>query len=375
MELVLNEEQKFLRQAAKDFVNARSPLSRVRKLRKTGAFWSREIWKEMAELGWLGLTIDEAHGGTALGHRYLMVVLAELGAKLVPEPIVSTALLGATAIQLGGSFELKQEHLPAMVKGDRVVALAHQERYSRFSLSAIDATADPAGARTWALRGEKIHVQDGGIADYFVVTARAPDGFALFLVPARAKGMSVQPEARLDGRSSALVRLEGVVVTEEARLGGDRGLRLLERVIDVGTAGLVAEMLGSMTAAFGMTLEHLKTRMQFDVPIGSFQVLQHRAARLFIETELARSAVMHVNGMLDEDGDAGAAVSRAVSVAKAKCSDAFMRVAHESVQMHGGIGMTDEHDIGLYLKRARVCEMTFGDSAFHRDRFARLGGF
>ena len=187
--------------------------------------------------------------------------------------------------------------------------------------------------------------------------------------------MTVSREERVDGRSAASVRLDRVMVRQEMRLGaGGRGLRLLERVIDAGTAGLAAEMLGSMSAAFAMTLDYLATRVQFGVPIGSFQALQHRAARLYVETELARSAVMHASAMLD-GLEGGAPVARAVSVAKAKCSDAFMAIAHEAVQMHGGIGMTDEHDIGLFLKRARVCEMTFGDAAYHRDRFARLSGF
>mgnify|MGYP001140219763 FL=1 len=375
MDLVLNEEQKLLRQAAKDFAHARSPLARARKLRGAGEGYSRDVWKEMAELGWLGLTIDERHGGTGLGHRYLMVVLEELGAKLAPEPIVSTALLGATAIELGGSAELQREHLPAIVKGERIIALAHHERHSRFSLAAIDTTAEASTGTSCTVNGEKLHVADGSIADHFLVSARVVDGVALFLVPASAKGVTVSREERVDGRSAASVRLDRVMVRQEMRLGaGGRGLRLLERVIDAGTAGLAAEMLGSMSAAFAMTLDYLATRVQFGVPIGSFQALQHRAARLYVETELARSAVMHASAMLD-GLEGGAPVARAVSVAKAKCSDAFMAIAHEAVQMHGGIGMTDEHDIGLFLKRARVCEMTFGDAAYHRDRFARLSGF
>jgi acyl-CoA dehydrogenase len=375
MDLVLVEEQKLLRQAAKDFANARSPLARARKLRGAAEGYSRELWKEMAELGWLGLTIDAEHGGVGLGHRYLMVVLEELGAKLAPEPIISTTLLGATALQLGGSPRLQKEHLPAIVMGERIVALAHHEGHSRFSLAAVDTTADPSAGATVTLVGEKVHVQDGGVADHFIVSARAPDGIALFVVPATAKGVTVTKQSRIDGRSSAVVRLDGVVVPRDARLGAEgRGLRLLERVVDAGTAGLCAEMLGSMSAAFTMTLEYLKTRVQFGVPIGSFQALQHRAARLYVEMELARSAVMQANGVLDGP-EGGTSSARAVSVAKAKCTDAFMQIANEAIQMHGGIGMTDEHDIGLFVKRARVCEMTFGDAAWHRDRFARLGGY
>jgi acyl-CoA dehydrogenase len=373
MDLVLTEEQTLLQKAAADFVTARSPVRRARALRKDQGF-SRELWKEMAGLGWLGLTIDEEYGGSDLGVRYLAVVLEQLGTCLAPEPVVSTVLLGATAIELGGSATLQKEHLPAVAAGERIFALAHQEAHARFSLSAIDTSADIVGGN-WVLRGEKTHVQDGSIADHFIVSARAPDGLALFVVPASAKGLTVIRQGRVDGRSAAVVRLESVSVPRDARLGApERGVRLIERVIDAGTAGLCAEMLGSMSAAFKMTLDYLKTRVQFGVPIGSFQALQHRAARLFVEIELARSAVMYANGVLD-GLDANASAARAVSVAKAKCSDAFMLVALEALQMHGGIGMTEEHDIGLFLKRARVCEMTFGDAAFHRDRFARLSGF
>ncbi len=371
MDLVLEEEQKLLQRAAKDFVAARSPLKRARTPEM-----SRELWREMATLGWLGLAIDQEHGGTGLGHRYLAVVLEELGKGLVPEPIVSTAVLGATAIEVGGSDALRREHLPAIAAGERIVALAHQEAHGRFSLAAVDTSADRSGGG-WVLRGEKAHVVDGTVADHLVVTARARDsegGISLFLVPANAKGVSVVPQSRIDGRSCAIVRLESVAVGGETRLGSDQGMRLLERVVDAGTVALAAEMLGGMSAAFAMTLDYLKTRVQFGVPIGSFQALQHRASRMFVETELARSAVMYASALLD-GLDASASSRRAASVAKAKCSDAFMLIAHEAIQMHGGIGMTDEHPIGLFLKRARVAEMTFGDSAYHRDRFARLSNF
>jgi alkylation response protein AidB-like acyl-CoA dehydrogenase len=371
MDLVLTEEQGMLQRAAQDFVARRSSLKRVR---ERGGGFSRELWQEMAKLGWLGLTIGEKHGGAGLGYRYLMVVLEELGKGLAPEPIVSTVLLGATAIELGGSDAQQSEHLPAIVAGERIFALAHQERHSRYALAAIDASAAPSGGG-YVLRGEKVHVTDGTLADWFIVTARAPDGIVLFVVPANAKGIQVEPESRIDGRSSAIVRLESVSVSADACLGPpSRGLGLLERTVDAGTIGLCAEMLGTMTAAFAMTLDYLKTRVQFGVPIGSFQALQHRAARMYVESQLARSAVMFAHGVLD-GLDANASAARAASVAKAKCSDAIMRILHEAVQMFGGIGMTDEHDIGLYLKRARVAEMTFGDAAHHRDRFARIDGY
>lgn len=374
MDLVLTEEQTLLQKAARDFVAARAPRSRLRKLHERGESFSRELYREMAALGWLGLVVPEAHGGAGLGARYLMVVLEELGKALAPEPVLSTALVAATALVHGANDAAAKEHLTAIASGERIFALAHDEAGGRFGLGAIDTDARAAGG-TVTLRGEKVHVEGGAIADTLLVSARAKDGVALFVVPRDAKGVRVTPERRIDGRAAASIALDGVEVSSDARLGDpEKGQRLLERALDAGTIGLTAEMLGSMLGAFEMTLEYLKTREQFGVPIGSFQALQHRAARLFSELELARSAVLYAHGVLD-GLDEGASVAAAASLAKAKCSDVAMRVAYETVQMHGGIGMTEEHDAGLYLKRARVAEMTYGDAAYHRDRFARLHGF
>jgi acyl-CoA dehydrogenase len=369
MELVVTEEQRMLEQAARDFVAGRSSLKRAR----AGAM-SHELWKEMAALGWLGLLIPEELGGSALGYRYAMVVMEQLGRGLMPEPMLSTVMLGANAIATGGSKPQREAMLPAVARGETLLALAYQELQSRWSLTAIETTAEKAGAE-FVLHGEKTHVLGGANADTFVVSAQHGAGVGLFVVPAKAKGVHVEPLRRIDARDAATVKLEGVRVDADATVGApDGALWILERIVDAGTIALCAEMLGSMQAALSMTLEYLKTRVQFGVPIGSFQALQHRAARMYAESELARSAVMYAHALLDERAPAKE-IARAASVAKAKCSDAFMLVAHEAVQMHGGIGMTDEHDVGLFLKRARVAEMTFGDAAFHRDRFAKLGGY
>ncbi len=359
-----------LQRAARDFVQGRSSLKRVRALRDEGG-WSRELWGEMARLGWLD---PELPAG------FSMVLHEELGRGLVPEPVLACAVLGAGALRLGGTDARKKEHLPAIASGTRIVALAYQETASRYALDRVQTDAERADGG-WVLRGEKQQVMGGATADWFVVSAATDEGITLLLVARSARGMSIERQHRLDGRDVAIVRLDGVRVDADAVIGEvDRGLPLLQRVVDRATAALCAEMLGSSSAAFDMTLEYLKTRVQFGVPIGSFQALQHRAARIFVELELARSAVLLAQVALDGDaGDAGyasyATVARAVSVAKAKCSEAFMLVAHEAIQLHGGIGMTDEHDIGLFAKRARVAEMTFGDAAFHRDRFARIDGY
>jgi len=356
MELVLDEDHELVARAARDFVAGRSSFKRVRGLREAGGF-SRELWAQMAELGWLGLTIPEEFGGAGLGHVHAMLVAEELGRGLMPEPWIPTVAAGAAALQLAGSPEQQREHLPAIAGGKRLLALAYLEAGQRFAWERPATTVE--GGR---LRGEKLHVDGGATADWLVVSARGPGGVELWLVPAE----ETQRERlqRIDGRDAALVRLDGA--RAERLPGGDLGA-----VLDRATIGLCAEMLGSAEAAFEMTNAYLKSRVQFGVPIGTFQALQHRAARLFIELELMRAAVWSAHALLDAGGDARAAAS----VAKAKCSDAAILIGHEAVQLHGGIGMTEEHDVGLFLKRARVAEMTFGDAAYHRDRFAALTGF
>ncbi len=369
MELVLDEDHEMAQRAARDFVSARSSLRRVRGLRETGGL-DRGLWGEMARLGWLGLTIPEAHGGSAAGHVYTMLVLEELGRGLMPEPYLGTVLLGAAAIARAGDMAQQGAHLPAVAAGERLLALAYEEAGTRFDWRRGATRAEPRAGGGWALHGEKIRVLGGATADLLVVLANAPAGPSLFLVrPADAR---VERQHLLDGRDAALVRLEASPAEPLGAPGGAEAV--LDAVLDAATLGLTAEMLGAMSAAFEMTLAYLKTRVQFGAVIGTFQALQHRAARLYMEQELARAAVWSGHALLDAGAGPGE-IALAASIAKARCSDAFLLIAHEAVQMHGGIGMTDEHDIGLYLKRARVAEMTFGDAGHHRDRFARLRGF
>jgi acyl-CoA dehydrogenase len=332
----------------------------------------------MAELGWVGIPFPEEFGGADMGLAGLAVVLEALGRKLAPEPFLSSVLLGGQALLLGGSERQKSEWLPKLVEGERLLTVAYQERRSRYNLRCVATRAERNGSG-WCLRGEKIQVLDGSAADGIVVVARTSggerdaDGITLFAVRPDASGLRVERQHRVDSRNAAVVTLDGVAVGTEDVVGDEgRGGDLLERVVDRATVGLCAEMLGSMSEAFERTLVYLKQREQFGAPIGSFQALKHRAAQQFIEIELCRSVVMAAARGVDEGAEDAA---RLVSLAKARCSDAAILVANEAIQMHGGIGMTDEHDIGFYLKRARVAELTFGDSAFHRDRWARMGGY
>jgi alkylation response protein AidB-like acyl-CoA dehydrogenase len=378
--LVRTEDQEILAHTARDFVAGRSPLKRVRELREDDTGFSRELWTAMAELGWLGIVVPEEYGGAGLGWTELGIVMEEVGRGLLPEPMVGSVLLATTALLLGGTPSQKQAQLPGLVTGERLAALACQESGSRYDPAHVATRAERAGSG-WKLSGEKIQVLDGHVADWLIVSARSagdvqdPDGITLFLVPADAPGVARTRQWRVDYRPAAIVQLDAVTVPADAVLGVEaRGAALLHRVLDRATIGLAADMLGGMDVAFAMTLEYLKTRKQFGVPIGSFQALKHRAARVFVEGELARSVVMAASRAVDEDAP-DEQVARLASVAKARLSDAFLQAAYEGVQMHGGIGMTDEHDIGLYLKRARGAELQFGDAAFHRDRIARLDGY
>lgn len=380
MSLVPTEDQELLAKTAADFVREHSPVARVRALRdaRDATGFSRPLWKQMAELGWVGIPFPEALGGAGLGLADLAVVLEELGRRLAPEPFLATVLLGGQALLLGGSEAQQQAWLPGVTAGTKLLTLAWQEARSRFDPFRIETSAQAAGAG-FVLAGAKIAVPDAAVADAIVVAARTSGasgdeaGITLFLVPRASAGLSLTPQTRIDHRSAALLGLDGVRLGREAVVGAvGGGGALLARVLDRATAGLCAEMLGAMSQVFADTVQYLKTRVQFGVPIGSFQALKHRAARVFMEIELARSATLAAVRAADA-GDAE--LPRLVSLAKARCSDAFLLAANEAVQLFGGVGMTDEYDLGFYLKRARVAEMTFGDAAWHRERWARLAGY
>ncbi len=379
-DLVLTEEQELLRTTAADFVKANLPVGRLRRMRDAGdpLGFSPEAWKRMGELGWPGIVMPEEFGGLGLGYADLAVVLEQVGAALAPEPFLSTVLLAGNAILLGGDDEQKKAWLPRVAAADVVLAFAHHEPGARHRPMRVRTRAEKS-SRGFRLTGQKDMVFDGDGAEALVVSARVSggaddrDGLALFLVDRRAPGVAVRAQQLVDHRRSALVSLDGVEVPESAALGkpGEAG-PLVEQVLDRAVVGLCAEMLGGMACAFESTVAYLRERKQFGVVIGTFQALKHRAARMLVEVELGRSAVMAAARAIDAGSpDAGLLAS----VAKARLSEGYVAVANEAVQMHGGIGMTDEYDIGFYLKRARAAEQTLGDAAFHRDRFAALQGF
>jgi alkylation response protein AidB-like acyl-CoA dehydrogenase len=333
--------------------------------------FSRPLWREMAGLGWTGFLVPEDHGGTEFGVLGLAQVMEAAGRTLTASALVSTALVGASLLTMAGSEEQKSEHLPALVAGERLFALALEEG-SRHQPYRIATKAENLGGG-YRLNGKKVFVLDGHVADFLIVAARASEGITLFLVPGDAPGVTRSRTIMIDSRNAAQVRLENVAVGVEAvlgRVGG--GADVLDRVLDRARACLAAEMLGSAAEAFERTVQYLKDRKQFGVAIGSFQALKHRAAQMFCEIEVTRSAVVAACSALDENANDAAALA---VLAKGKANDTLDLCGDEGVQMHGGIGMTDEHEIGFFMKRARVARATFGDTAFCRDRYASLLGY
>jgi len=376
---VLNEEQSMLRDAAKSWTQEKSPVTAFRKMRDSGVEIGYDVnaWNEMAEMGWAGVIIPEEYGGSAFGYLSMGLILEELGRTLTASPLIASGVGAASALVLGGSDAQKSEWLPKIADGSVVGALAVDEGpHHAPEKVALAATKSGAG---YSLSGTKTFVIEGLAANLLVVSARTSgkpgdkDGITLFLVPADARGVSRKRLALADSRGAANITFDKVEVDADAVLGAaDKGWDVLEKTLDRVRAALAAEMLGAANQAFETTLDYLKVRVQFGQVIGSFQALQHRAAKMFTDLELARSAVEAALQAIDADSPD---VPELVSLSKAKMGDVFHLVSNEMVQMHGGIGMTDAHDAGFYLKRARAAEAAFGSQSYHRDRYARINGY
>jgi alkylation response protein AidB-like acyl-CoA dehydrogenase len=380
MGLVLTEEQTLLKDTASQFFQEKLPVANLRKLRdeKNADGFDRATWKEMADLGFAGVLVPESYGGTEFGPVGLGVILEQAGRTIAATPLLSTVLLGTTAIQLGGSQTQRQEYLSAIAAGGKIMALAVEEGpHHNPTRIATTATAEGDGFK---LSGSKTFVIDGHVADTLIVVARtsgevnASNGLTLFLVDtAGTTGLEITRTIMADNRNAANVTLTDVTVPASAVLGGvDGGWDVLEPVLDAGRIGVSAELMGIIQEAFDQTLTYLKERKQFGEAIGSFQALQHRAAEMFAELEVCRSVVLDaLTALEDRRND----VPNVASLAKARLSEASKHITNECLQMHGGVGMTDEYDVGLFMKRARVAAATFGNAGFHRDRYAGLDGF
>lgn len=378
IQLQYNDEQQELARIAKSFAENHCQPTRLRQLRdaQDPLQYTPAVWKQMAELGWLAVHIPEAYGGVELGFAELAIILEAVGAGLAPEPLISSLVLGGVTIMEGGSDAQKEALLPGIADGSRIFTLAHQEQAANYTRQFCETTATQHDGQ-WVLNGQKIHVLDAGNATDILVVARTSgnandrEGLGVFRITSNAPGLEKTPLNRIDSRNAAHLTLQNVQAEEVIGEVG-QAADLLDRVLDRATIALCAEALGAMQHAFNISIAYIKERVQFDVPIGSFQALQHRAADLFAEVELARSITMAAARAVDQDP---ALVPELAAAAKATVDEAFLHVTREGIQFHGGVGVTDEYDIGLYLKRAHVVAATFGDANWQRDRWATLRGY
>ncbi len=379
MPLVLTEEQSMLRDSARGFIGDKAPVSHLRQLRdsKDATGFSRDLWRSFAEMGFSGLLVPDEFGGSGLGCVEAGVVMEEIGRTLMPSPFLSTAVLAASALSRGGSAAQKSEHLPKIADGALLAALAVDEGAKHRPLQTrMQAVRSGNGFK---LNGAKAFVVDGHTADLLIVAARTAgaagerDGLTLFLVDPKSKGLEIERTAMVDSHNAARIVFDNVEVNADSVLGEiDNGGALLEGILNIGRGAVASEMVGISEEAFGRTVGYLRERKQFGKLIGEFQALQHRAAHLYVDIEITRAAVLKALQTLDADFDnAGAAVA----VAKARAGSTATLAVQEGVQMHGGMGMTDQFDIGFFMKRARVCQELFGDSNFHADQLARLKNY
>ncbi len=382
MAMVLSEDQQLLRDSARSFCQDNAPISVMRRLRdeKSELGYDEAIWQQMIELGWPGMAIAEKYGGFEFGYTGLGLVLEETGRTLASSPLIASVLLGASLLSEAGNEEQKSQLLPQIVNGKMRLAVGVDEG-PHHNPSRVAWTAIKQGAE-YILTGAKSFVLDGHIADKLIVAARtsgepsSENGISLFLLEAGCLGLQIQRTQMVDSRNAANLVLNQVRISEDSLLGSEgAGFTTLDAALDIARIGVASEMLGSVQEVFQRIVEYLKQREQFGVQIGAFQALQHRAAEIYSEIELCQSAVLGALRCLDDPSATAKDRACMASLAKAKLSEVSERVSNEGIQMHGGIGMTDEFDIGFFLKRARVAQQFLGDASFHRDRYATLHNF
>lgn len=365
------EHRGLLAQSVADFAARGTDLARVRRLRGSSAEYERAAWKKMAELGWLGILVPERYGGLGLGLAEMAIVARGLARALVPEPLTATAVAGATALVAAGNEALKREQLPRLVAGDLLPVLAWQERAGGLDPAAIATCAIPFEGG-FKLSGVKRFVAGAAQADAFLVSARTAEEVVLLWLPRETAGAELSLEPLADGRAFGTLRLvDALVPRHGVAASGAAALEALGRAFDHGCAIAGAELAGVADRALEMSLDYLRTRVQFGKPIGAFQALQHRAVDLHIHRELASAVLEEALNVLDR-GPAAPARAAAASRVKARCAEAATRITREAIQFHGAIGFTDEFDAGLYLKRALVLSAWLGGATWHRRRYARL---
>lgn len=378
MDFELSEEQRLLKESVERLLADHYEFEKRKRYMAEPEGWSREVWRQYAELGLLGLPFDEKYGGFGGGPVETMIVMEAFGKALALEPFFATVVLGGGFIRLGGNEAQKKELLPKIADGSLLLAFAQTERQSRFDLFDI-ATMAKRDGNGFVIDGSKSVVLHGDAAGKLIVSARVSgerrdkQGIGLFIVDAKANGVSRRGYPTVDGLHAAEISFSNVRVGADAAIGvaGD-GLPLIERVVDASIAALAAEAIGNMMSMHELTVEYLKTRKQFGVPIGSFQVLQHRAVDMFVALEQARSMAYFATMMAEEPN--AAERRKAIAAVKVQIGRSVKLVGQQAIQLHGGIGMTMEYKVGHYFKRATMIDTQFGDADHHLAELARLGG-
>ncbi|MBT4415467.1 MAG: acyl-CoA dehydrogenase [Flavobacteriaceae bacterium] len=374
MALIINEEQQMLKTSTKEFLDLKSPLSSLRVLRDHSyKTHDKDLWIEMVEMGWTALTIPEEYNGLNFGYVGLGQVLEEMGRKLTLSPIISTVLMSSTLTSLSKNEILKTKLFQEIMNGSKLVSIAHEEGIQH-NPNTINSLLSKQG-EGYVLNGKKNFVIDGSISDYLIVSSKDESGSntMLVLVDSKSDGITYNNKVHMDSRTYSDISFSNVKVDKSNLLSEENdGDSILEKTFDIARVGLAAEMLGSVQEAFEMTMSYLKEREQFGVKIGSFQALQHRSALMFGEIELCKSIVLKALQAIDSNDSN---LPKLASLAKAKLGMTFKLVSNEAVQMHGGIGVTDDADIGFFLKRARVIQRILGDSNYHLDRLAKINNY
>ena len=379
MPLIFTEEQTMLLESARDFLTDKAPVTQLRQLRDTkdATGFSPALWKQFAEMGFSGVLVPEAFGGMGLGHVEAGVVMEQIGHQLTASPFLASSIAAVAALRHAGSDDQQQSWLPRLASGEAIATLAVDEK-SKHQPTQIALRATPSG-NGFTLDGAKTFVLDGHVADLLIVAARCAGepgdtgGITLFLVDAKAPGVQIERTVMADAHNAARITFKDVQVNADSLLGQvDAGWAALNAALDAARVAAAAELLGLADEVFERTVNYLKERKQFGRVIGEFQGLQHRAAELYCELEITRSTVIHAQQQLDARADGA---SRAVSVAKARAGRTATLAVQEAVQLHGGMGMTDEFEIGFFMKRSRVLQELFGDANFHLDQMARQHGY
>jgi pimeloyl-CoA dehydrogenase small subunit len=378
MDFDLSEEQRLLKESVDGLLGDTYEFEQRKKYMAEKGGWSKAVWSKLAEQGLLGLPFSEEDGGFGAGSVEIMIVMEAMGRALVLEPYLATVVIGGSFLRHGASAEQKAAHIPGIIDGSKTFAFAQLEKNSRYDLQDVVTSAKKKGDG-WIIDGEKFVVLNGENADTLIVTARTKGGqrdaggVGVFLVPADARGVARKGYPTQDGLHAADITFTGVEVGADAAIGDpENGIALVERVVDEARTAMCAEAVGAMDESLKTTVEYLKTRKQFGVPIGSFQTLQHRAADMFVATEQARSMAMFAT-MASDSGDAKERAT-AVAAAKVQIGKSAKFVGQQSIQLHGGIGMTQEAKIGHYFKRLTMIENTFGDTDYHLRRVTNAGG-